>query len=68
MQNIDVLFVAGFGPIVRDFEASKRLYRDVLGMPLRGEDYLSSNEIDGVKEFALWPLSEAAESCFGTKE
>jgi hypothetical protein len=23
-------------------------------------------EVDGVKEFALWPLSGAAESCFGT--
>jgi catechol 2,3-dioxygenase-like lactoylglutathione lyase family enzyme len=68
MQNIDVLFVAGFGPIVREAEACKRLYRDVLGLPLRGEDYLNSNEIDGVKEFALWPLSEAAESCFGAKE
>jgi len=67
MKNIHVLFVAGFGPITRDPDAGSRLYKDVLGLPLRGEDYLNTNEIDGVKEFALWPLSEAAESCFGTK-
>ena len=67
MRGIDVLFVAGFGPIVQDFDASKRLYKDVLGLPLEGDDYLNTSRIDGVKEYALWPLSEAAESCFGTK-
>ena len=68
MKGIDVLFVAGFGPIVHDFEAGKKLYKDVLGLPLEGDEYLNTNKVDGVKEFALWPLSEAAESCFGTKE
>lgn len=68
MKNIDVLFVAGFGPIVGDFDASKRLYKDVLGLPLEGDDYLNTSRLDGVKEFALWPLSQAAESCFGTTE
>jgi len=29
-----VLFVAGFGPIVRDLETSARFYRDALGLPL----------------------------------
>ena len=29
-----VLFVAGFGPIVRDLEESARFYRDALGLPL----------------------------------
>jgi hypothetical protein len=62
-----ILFVAGFGPIVRD-DASKMLYADTLGLPLEGEDYLSTNKIEGVKEFALWPLSQAAESCFGNTE
>jgi len=65
-RDIEILFVAGFGPIVRD-EESRRLYLDVLGLPLKGDDYLNTNEIDGVKEFALWPLDQAAESCFGTK-
>jgi hypothetical protein len=67
-QSIDikVLFVSGFGPIVRD-QASRKLYVDMLGLPLKGDEYLNSDEIDGVKEFALWPLSQAAESCFGEK-
>jgi hypothetical protein len=64
--DIKILFVSGFGPIVRD-QASRELYVDMLGLPLKGDEYLNSNEIDGVKEFALWPLSQAAESCFGEK-
>jgi len=65
---MEVLFVTGFGPIVRDHEASKKLYQGVLGLPLEGDDYLNTNKIEGVNEFALWPLSQAAESCFGTSE
>src|SRR6266496_6389057 len=65
---MEVLFVAGFGPIVRDLSASKKLYQDMLGLPLKGDDYLNTNEVEGVKEFALWPLSQAAESCFGSTE
>ncbi|HKZ01949.1 MAG TPA: VOC family protein [Pyrinomonadaceae bacterium] len=65
-ENIKVLFIAGFGPIAPD-QSSRKLYVDMLGLPLKGDDYLNSNEIDGVKEFALWPLSQAAESCFGQK-
>ena len=60
-----VLFVAGFGPIIRDYDTSKKLYKDVLGLPLKGDDYLNTDELEGVHEFALWPLSQAAESCFG---
>lgn len=33
-----VLFVAGFGPIVRDREASRCLYGDALGIRLDAED------------------------------
>ena len=65
-----VLFVAGFGPIVRDREASRRLYGDALGIRLDAEDdgYLHTEGLAGVKTFALWPLAQAAESCFGTPE
>jgi hypothetical protein len=65
-----VLFVAGFGPIVRDREASRRLYIEDLGISLDAEDgdYLHTEGLDGVKTFALWPLAQAAESCFGSPE
>ena len=62
-----VLFVAGFGPIVPVVDAGRAFYGDVLGLPLKANgSYLHSSDIEGVKEFALWPLSEAARSCFGT--
>ena len=62
-----VLFVAGFGPIVKDMQANQTFYGDVLGLPLEGDaSYLSTQQLDGTKHFALWPLSGAAQSCFGT--
>jgi len=69
-QNIDVLFVAGFGPIVRDPAASRKLYSEALGLSFTEEanGYLHTGGLDGVKHFALWPLAQAAESCFGREQ
>jgi len=66
-KNIDVLFVAGFGPIVEDSAASRKLYSQTLGLTLKEDagGYLHTGELDGVKHFALWPLPQAAQSCFG---
>src|SRR5690349_12622265 len=65
--KLEVLFVAGFGPIVRNTSQSRTLYRDVLGIPFREEKdgYLHTEALAGAKTFALWPLSQAAQSCFG---
>ena len=67
LGNIKVLFVAGFGPIVRDRDASRKLYVDILEIPFKEEKdgYLHTDDLKGVKSFALWPLSQAAQSCFG---
>ena len=61
-----VLFVAGFGPIVRDTEASRKLYGDALGIRFKEEDggYLHTEDLKGANTFALWPLPQAARSCF----
>ena len=69
-RNIDVLFVAGFGPIVGDSVPSRKFYSDALGLPFKEDanGYLHTGELDGVKHFALWPLAQAAESCFGTDQ
>ena len=71
-KDLKVLFVAGFGPITRDAHAAKSLYNDTLGLPLEaspaGPDYLHTEKLDGVKHFALWPLNQAAQSCFGKDE
>jgi hypothetical protein len=67
VANIGVLFIAGFGPIVREAAASRRLYCRTLGISFREEKggYLHTESLKGAKSFALWPLSEAARSCYG---
>jgi hypothetical protein len=67
IANIGVLFIAGFGPIVREAGASRRLYAQVLGIAFKEEQggYLHTEALKGAKHFALWPLAEAAHSCFG---
>lgn len=66
--NIKVLFIAGFGPIVREAPASRELYSQILGIRFKEENdgYLHTEALKGAKSFALWPLSQAARSCFGT--
>lgn len=64
---MNVLFIAGFGPIIQDPEPSIALYVEALGLPLEADDngYWHTEQLPGAKAFALWPLSQAAESCFG---
>ena len=68
LTNFKVLFIAGFGPIVSDGEASGKFYREILGVSFKEESggYLHTEALKGAKTFALWPLSQAAVSCFGT--
>jgi catechol 2,3-dioxygenase-like lactoylglutathione lyase family enzyme len=65
--NIKVSFIAGFGPIVREATASRTLYNEILGIGFKEENggYLHTEALKGAKSFALWPLSQAALSCFG---
>ncbi len=67
IDNIQVLFIAGFGPIVRDAAASRKLYGQLLHIPFKEETggYLHTEALKGANSFALWPLSQAARSCFG---
>ncbi len=67
---MDVHFVTSIAPIVRDVEASQSFYVDRLGLTFEGEegDYVFTHELEGIKHFGLWPLSEAANACFGTTE
>jgi catechol 2,3-dioxygenase-like lactoylglutathione lyase family enzyme len=64
-------FLSTLAVIAPDPPASRKLYVDALGLPLesRGDsDYHASEQIRGCKHFAVWPLSEAAEACFGTTQ
>ena len=67
-EKIRILFIAGFGPIVHDKDSSRKLYVKALDIPFKEESggYLHTNALQGAKEFALWPLSQDAESCFVT--
>ena len=62
-----VLFIAGFGPIVREPAESRKLYGQTLGIQFKEEagGYLHTEALEGAKTFALWPLPQAAQSCFG---
>ena len=63
----EILFIAGFGPIVRDAIGSRELYNQFLGIDFKEESggYLHTEALKGANSFALWPLSQAAWSCFG---
>ncbi|MER7585550.1 VOC family protein [Kitasatospora sp. NPDC097691] len=65
---MDVLFITSVAAVVADPPLSRKLFIDALGLPLEGEGdgYYSSGAVPGSKHFGLWPLSQAAEACFGT--
>jgi hypothetical protein len=49
---MEILFVASVAVVVADPPQSRKLFIDVLGS----------------KHFGVWPLSQAAEACFGSRE
>src|SRR5262245_30882206 len=68
---MNIEFLATLAVISPDPPASRKLYVNTLGLPLgHGDDaeYHHSEQIDGCKHFAVWPLSQAAEACFGTEQ
>jgi catechol 2,3-dioxygenase-like lactoylglutathione lyase family enzyme len=69
--DVDIEFIATVAVIAPDPPASRRLYVDASGLPLQsqsGGDYVWTDKLEGAKHFAVWPLSQAAEACFGTSE
>jgi catechol 2,3-dioxygenase-like lactoylglutathione lyase family enzyme len=68
---MNVQFISSFAVVSPDVDASRRLYVDALGLPLsgsQGDEYLHSEQVEGAKHFGVWPLGQAAEACFGTRE
>jgi catechol 2,3-dioxygenase-like lactoylglutathione lyase family enzyme len=68
---MDVQFIASVAVITPDPRVSRRLYIDALGLPLtaaEGDEYLHSEDIAGSKHFGVWPLTQAAQACFGTPD
>jgi catechol 2,3-dioxygenase-like lactoylglutathione lyase family enzyme len=65
---VKILFIASIAVITNNSAESRKLFIDTLGLPLVGDEYLHSENIQGSKHFGIWPLSQAAEACFGTKQ
>ena len=64
-----ILFVASVAIVTPDPPESRKLFIDALGLPLKrheGDEYYFSESIEGSKHFGVWPLSQAAQACFGT--
>jgi catechol 2,3-dioxygenase-like lactoylglutathione lyase family enzyme len=61
--------IAGFASITKDPAASALLYQDALGLPLvKQGDYCFIDRFPGANHFGVWPLTMAAQSCFGQEE
>jgi catechol 2,3-dioxygenase-like lactoylglutathione lyase family enzyme len=66
---VQVQFITSVAVITPDASASRALYMDALGLPLKqlDGDYFASEDVAGCRHFGVWPLAQAAEACFGTR-
>jgi catechol 2,3-dioxygenase-like lactoylglutathione lyase family enzyme len=64
---VEIEAVTSVAVITPDPVASRTLYVDALGLPLRrlDGDYYASEDVAGCSHFGVWPLDQAAEACFG---
>ena len=68
---MQILFVASVAVIVPSPNTSRGLFLETLGLPLKphpGDEYYFSESLEGTKHFGVWPLSQAAQACFGVSE
>jgi catechol 2,3-dioxygenase-like lactoylglutathione lyase family enzyme len=69
---MDILFISSVSIISPEPAESRRLFIDVLGLPLEpaspGDEYHFSEKIGGSRHFGVWPLAQAAQACFGTAD
>ena len=67
---MEILFVPGFSPIVPDPIVGRTFYQEALGLPLKTVegDYIAVDGFEGSKHLGVWPLADAAQSCFGASE
>jgi catechol 2,3-dioxygenase-like lactoylglutathione lyase family enzyme len=66
---MNVVCITSMSVVAADPPRSRKLFADALGLPLQkyeADEYYSSESIPGSRHFGVWPLSQAAEACFGT--
>jgi catechol 2,3-dioxygenase-like lactoylglutathione lyase family enzyme len=68
---MNIEFLASVAVITPDPPASRKLYVDAIGLPLgsqSGGEYIHTDQLGSCKHFGVWPLSQAAQACFGSPE
>jgi catechol 2,3-dioxygenase-like lactoylglutathione lyase family enzyme len=68
---VNVIFMASVAVIAPDPPKSRELFVEALGLPLEaspGDDYFHTDQIEGSKHFGVWPLTQAAQACFGVDQ
>ena len=70
LMPMQILFVAGVTPITADPAASLAFYQHAIGVQFENDEdgYRSTGKLAGLKHLGVWPLADAAESCFGSRE
>jgi len=61
-------FIGAVGVISSSLAEGRALFVDSIGLPLvqsKGTNFLHSDRLKGSKYFGVWPLAEAARTCFG---
>jgi catechol 2,3-dioxygenase-like lactoylglutathione lyase family enzyme len=64
-------WISSIAVVAAEPAKSRELYIDALGLPLEsgdGGEYFHSERIGGSRHFGIWPLTQAAQACFGTDE
>jgi catechol 2,3-dioxygenase-like lactoylglutathione lyase family enzyme len=70
-HDVNVEFITSIALVTADPPKARQLFIDAIGLPLAADadgSYYHSEDIDGSKHFAIWPLSQAAHACFGAEE
>jgi hypothetical protein len=67
--DVQIESVTSVAVITTNAPASRALYMEALGLPLKqlDGDYFASGELSGCNHFGVWPIEQAAEACFGTR-
>jgi catechol 2,3-dioxygenase-like lactoylglutathione lyase family enzyme len=67
---MEVQSITSVAVITPDPNVSRALYIDALALPLtvEGDGYLHSESIAGCNSFGVWPLTQAAQACFGVPD
>jgi len=66
---IKIESVATVSLIVNDASRNDVLFIDTLALPMENYDgYLMTEKLPGVRHLGMWPISQAAATCFGSSE